>query len=192
MGRARLGVGGERFSRPRFSGKVSDSGVANGGTHFSRPHRQATGGRSMNGQFRARLMLCSKWLRCRRTDARKRVHQAGHYGPAYSTSTRRPLRLHPRSARAPRGPALPHDLSSRRLVAPSTIGVESASRFPSRDHHGSKLVSVPERHVGLVASAAQAEPVVAVVADDEGGKAVTKGRRREWREDSASYCSAMV
>jgi len=69
MGRPRLRVGGERFSRPRFSGKVSDWGAANGGTHFSRPYRQAAGGRTMNCQFRARLMLRTKWLRCRRTEA---------------------------------------------------------------------------------------------------------------------------
>jgi hypothetical protein len=64
-GRPRLQVGGERLSRLRFSGKVSDQRAANHGTHFSRPHRQAAVGRYMNCPFRARLMPRSKLLRCR-------------------------------------------------------------------------------------------------------------------------------
>src|SRR5262249_48163354 len=70
-GRPRLRVGGERFSRLRFSGKVSGEGAADRGTRFSLPHRQAAVGTYMNGQSRTRLMLRSKLLRCRRTDARK-------------------------------------------------------------------------------------------------------------------------
>ena len=68
-GRPRLRGGGERFSRLRSSGRVSDYGAANRGTHFSRPHLQGAVGRYMNCQVRARLMLRSKLLRCRRTDA---------------------------------------------------------------------------------------------------------------------------
>src|SRR5271157_735073 len=63
-GRPRLRGGGERFSRLRSSGRVSDYGTANRGTHFSRPHLQGAVGRYMNCQVRARLMLRTKLLRC--------------------------------------------------------------------------------------------------------------------------------
>src|SRR5262245_47377236 len=52
-----------------FSGKVSDRRAASRGTHFSRPHCQAAVGRYKNGQVMARLLLRSKLLRCRRTEA---------------------------------------------------------------------------------------------------------------------------
>jgi hypothetical protein len=71
-GRPRLRGGGERFSRVRPSGKVSDYGAANRGTHFSSLHHRGARGRYMNRQVRARLMLRTKWLRCRRTPERAR------------------------------------------------------------------------------------------------------------------------
>jgi hypothetical protein len=55
---------------PVSQGK-SRLGAANRGTHSSRPHRQAAVGRYVNSQLGARLMLLSKSLRCRRTEARK-------------------------------------------------------------------------------------------------------------------------
>ena len=50
-------------------GRVANYGAANRGTHFSRPHLPGAIGRSMNCHVRARLMLRTKLLRCRRTDA---------------------------------------------------------------------------------------------------------------------------
>jgi hypothetical protein len=50
--------------------------IANRGTHSSRPHCQAPIARCMNCQVRVRLMLRTKLLRCRRTDARKHCDEA--------------------------------------------------------------------------------------------------------------------
>ena len=63
-GRPRLRDGGERSSRLRSSGRVSNYGAANRCTHFSRPHLQGAVGRYMNCQVRVRLMLRTKLLRC--------------------------------------------------------------------------------------------------------------------------------
>ena len=61
---------GERFSRLRSSGRVSEQGTANRGTHFSRPHLQGAVGMWMNCQVRARVMLRRNCFGCRRTEAR--------------------------------------------------------------------------------------------------------------------------
>ena len=67
-----------RSSRSRIQSTIasttsprSRSTVANRGPHLSRPHCEATVARYMNCQPRAGLMLRSRLLRCRRTDARK-------------------------------------------------------------------------------------------------------------------------
>src|SRR5215831_2333532 len=88
-GRLRLRVGGERFSRLRFWGKVSGEGAADRGTHFSRPHRQAPVGRYMNCQMRERLMLRPKLLRCHRTEAPASTYGAAT--PAASSLIVQPL-----------------------------------------------------------------------------------------------------
>jgi hypothetical protein len=62
--------GGERFSRLRSSGRVADYGAAKRGTLCSGYHLHSAVGRYMNCQMRARMMLNTKLLRCRRTDAR--------------------------------------------------------------------------------------------------------------------------
>jgi hypothetical protein len=77
-GRPRLRVGVARFDRLRLSGKVSGLEATKRGTHFGRPHRQAAAGRSRNCRLRARLMFPSKSLRCRRTDALRRLRR--HWG----------------------------------------------------------------------------------------------------------------
>jgi hypothetical protein len=64
QGTIKLGEGGECFAGRRSRAEGDKR------TDKSRAYRQAAVGRHMNCQLRARLMLRSKSLRCRRTDAR--------------------------------------------------------------------------------------------------------------------------
>ena len=68
-GRPRLRDGGERSSRLRSPWRASNYGAANRCTHLSRSHPQGAVGRYMNCQVRARLMLRTKLLRCRRNES---------------------------------------------------------------------------------------------------------------------------
>ena len=85
MGATTAPDGGERFSHLRSSGRVPDYGAANRCTHFRRPHLQGAVGRYMNCQVRARLMLRTKLLRCRRNEAKKvttfQKRMSAHFQP---------------------------------------------------------------------------------------------------------------
>jgi hypothetical protein len=76
VGRSRLGARygswhGVSLSAVSVPREILRPRAANRDTHSSRPRRQARVARYVNGQVRARLMVCPKSLRCRRTDARK-------------------------------------------------------------------------------------------------------------------------
>src|SRR5262249_16920087 len=107
MGRPRRRVGGERSSRLRLSGEVSDSGAANRGLPFRRPHRRTADGRSMNGPLRARLKLRSQWLRRCRTDAQEEGKTT-------------PRRLERTDLARPDVCALPDDLAA---AGPASLGI---------------------------------------------------------------------